>query len=406
MIWIIAKKELLEHFYSLKFRVVATLCVGAIIACNLILLQDYQRRMEDYTLSLPKEKQARVVMKPSVLSVCASGLQKLMGRGYDIRPGTLLMFPSASILNLDFISSRFAVPDMAYLVRVLISFLAMLIAFDSFCGEKERGTLRLFLSNSIPRTYVVAGKIVGNLIIILAPFTFSFCFGLLLILLIGDVSISAEESARIALFYIGSVLYVAIFIVLAAAVSSRTRTANTSLVACFFVWAILVFGIPNLSGTIARAISPLPSSQSLEEEKMLTYLLEGGYREARGETSWNEIHDRLRHLEHDYRNQLNHYVETSRKVSLLSPASSYIYFASTIAQSGFEDEQHLKRAVLEYRDALQRNPEKIQEIHFSYQPLSFTESFQHLIIDLIVLLLFAAIFFAVSYTSFLRYDVR
>ncbi|MDZ7289470.1 MAG: ABC transporter permease [candidate division KSB1 bacterium] len=406
MIWTIAKKELLEHFYSLKFRVVAVLCVGAIIASNLILLQDYQRRMEDYSLNLPKEGQARVVMKPSVLSVYANGLQKLMGRGYDLRPGSLLMFPSASILNLDFISSRFAVPDMAYLVRVLISFLAMLIAFDTFSGEKEQGTLRLFLSNSIPRTEVVVGKIVGNLLIILAPFTFSFCLGLLLILLFGGTSISTEEFARIAIFYIGSILYVAIFIMLAAAVSSRTRTSNTSLVACFFAWAILVFGIPNLSGTIARAISPLPSSQSLEEEKLLTCYIEGNYRQARGETSWDEIYDRLRHLEHEYRNQLNSYVETTRKVSRLSPASSFIYFASTIAQSGFEDEQRLKQAVLEYRDALQRSPVKVGEIHFLYQPLAFTESLQLILLDLLVLFLFLALFFAVSYTSFLRYDAR
>ncbi len=406
MIWTIVKKELLEHFYSLKFRVVAILCLIAIVGSNLILLQDYQRRMEDYTLNLPKEGQARAVVKPSVLSMYASGLQKLIGRGYDIRPGTLIAYPSANLLSVDFISTRFAVPDMAYLVRVLMSFLAMLIAFDTFCGEKQRGTLRLLLSNSVARTSVVAGKIIGNLSIILAPFTLSFCLGLLLVLLIRATSISIEEGARIAAFYAGSVLYVAIFIVLATAVSSRTRTANTSMVACFFIWAILVFGIPNLSGTVARAVSSLPSSQSLEEEKMLTYIFEGGFREARGEMNSDEVRGRLLHLENDYRNQLNRYLETSRNLSRLSPASSYVYFASTVAGSGFEDEARLKRSVLEYRDALQVNPKKVGEIRFFYQPASFGESIGLVLLDLLVLFLFLAVSFAISYTSFLRYDAR
>jgi len=405
MIWTIVRKELRENFYSLKFRVIAVLCVVAVTASNLTLLLDFQSRMEDYSFNLPKEGQARVVIKPSLLSVYASGLQKLMGRGYDIRPGTLIMQPSG-MLNLDFISTRFAVPDMAYLVRVFISFLAMLIAFDMFCGEKERGTLRLFLSNSIPRTYVAVGKIVGEFLVILAPFTFSFGLGLILILVIGSTSISTEEFARIAIFYAGSLLYIAIFIVLAAAVSSRSPASNTSLVACFFIWAILVFGIPNLSGTAARAISALPSPQSLEEEKMLTYTLEGGYREARGEMNWAEIHNRLRHTEQEYRNKLNQYLETTRSVSRLSPASSYIYFASTIARNGFQDEQRLKRAVLEYRDALERNPEKLKEIHFLYQPLFLRESFQLVLFDLLALFLFLLVLFAVAYTGFLRYDVR
>ena len=55
-----------------------------------------------YFLNLPKAGQARVVIKPSVLGLYAAGLQKHMGRGYDIMPGTLIMLPSATILNLDF----------------------------------------------------------------------------------------------------------------------------------------------------------------------------------------------------------------------------------------------------------------------------------------------------------------
>ncbi|MGC8898806.1 MAG: ABC transporter permease [Bacteroidota bacterium] len=406
MIWTIAKKELLEDFYSFKFRIVAIVCVLIVFVSNVTLLEDYKRRLEDYSLNLPKSGEARAIIKPSVLSLYASGLRRNMERGYDIRPGTLIAFPGATILNLDFFSSRFHVPDVTYLVKVVLSLLAMLTVFDTFCGEKVRGTLRLVLSNGLPRTHVVLGKILGNLIALVIPFTFSLLLGLLLIIFLGKVTITAEELSRICAVSVGSVLYLSIFVFLAITVSARTRLPSTSLVICLFLWTILVFGIPNVSGTIARAMSAIPSSQTLEEEKMLTYVMEGGFLLARGETDMNKVHERVRQMENEYRNLLNRYVETTKKVSRLSPASSYVYFTSSICQSGFEDERHLKQLVLRYRDALLQNPEKGPEIRFTYNPLTLSESFQNVTVEVLTLLFFAAIFFATCYTSFLRYDVR
>ncbi|MDZ7359863.1 MAG: ABC transporter permease [candidate division KSB1 bacterium] len=406
MIWMIAQKELLENFYSLRFRVVALLCISVMTTGNFVLLHDYQKRMEDYFLNLPKAGEARVVIKPSVLSLYAAGLQKNMGRGYDIRPGTLIMLPSATILNPNFFSSRFAVPDMAYLVKVFLSLLAVLIAFDAICNEKMQGTFRLLLSNGVPRTQVVLGKILGNLITIWMPFTFAFIFGLALITLAGKTTITTEDLARIGFFYLGSVLYLSIFVLLAVTVSARTSISSTSLVICLFLWTILTFGIPNLSSTIARASSHLPSAQALEEEKLLTYALKNEWLSAEGKMNKTETHQRIQQIENDYRNLLDRYVETTRKVSRLSPTSSYLYFASSICQSGFEDERRLKQYVLRYRDALLENPEKVSEIQFTYSPLKLPESLQNVIIELLMLLMFTGFFFAASYTSFIRYDVR
>ncbi len=406
MIWTIAKKEILDHFSSLKFRVIAGMCIVAVLLSNLILLQDFRQRMDDYTLNQPTEGQARATVKPSVLSVYAKGLERLIGRGYDIRPGTLVMYPAATILNFDFVSDRFPVPDIAYVVRVLMSFLAMLLAFDTFSGEKQKGTLRLLLSNSVSRAHVVIGKISGNLLITLAPFAFSFCLGLLLVSLYSDALTRSDQLARLGIFFLGSLLYICIFVALAVAISLRSHTAGGSLVGCFFAWAVLVFAIPNLSGSIARELSPLPSSRSLEDEKLLTYSMEGGYLEARGELNSDEIRARLNHLEADYRNLLDRYVQTSRLVSRLSPASSYVYFATTMMGTGFEDEHALKRAVLEYRDALLTSPSRINEIRFQYLPLSLGACLQLVALDGVIMFVFLCLFVAVAHLSALTYDVR
>ncbi len=404
MIWMIAKRELLEQFYSLKFRIVSLLCIGVIITSNLILLADYQRRMDDYALNVPKEGEARAIIKPSILRLYCVGLSDNMGRGFDIQPGTLMMIPGGSLYNPGFISFRFPVPDVCYLVRILLSLLAMLIAFDSICGEKVRGTLRLLLSNGVSRTRVVAGKICGNIIALMIPFTFAFLLGLLLISVIGKFPITSEEFIRIGFFYAGSVVYLLIFLFLATTVSARTAMPGSSLVTCLFLWAILVFGIPNLSGTIARAISPLPSAQALEEEKLLVYNLTP--RRPKEESENRSIAERLRHEENEYRNALNRYVDITQQVSRLSPASSFVFFSSSLTKSGFEDERFLKQHVIQYRDAIFQNPAKAGEVNFAYTTLGLAESLHNVTVDALVMFLLLIILAALSTLSFISYDVR
>ncbi len=77
-----------------------------------------------------------------------------------------------------------------------------------------------------------------------------------------------------------------------------------------------------------------------------------------------------------------------------------------MTQSSFEDERHLKQLVLQYRDAVFQDSEKVHEIQFTYNPLSLSESLQNVLVEVLSLLLFAGFFFVASYTSFLRYDVR
>lgn len=406
MIWTIVKKELYENLCLLKFRILVILCVLSIVASNVVMLWDYHERQGDYSLNLPRHGETRVIIKPSMLSSYCAGLEKIIGRGYDINPKTFLMQPSATIVNPNFFSARFAVPDIAYIVKVLLSLVALLLTFDTLCGEKTRGTLRLVLSNAVPRTQVVLGKIVGNLIAVLVPFSLALLFGMLIIVLAGGVSISTEEVVRIMLFYGGSILYIAIFTLLGIAISAHTDAPGTSLVASLFAWTILVFGIPNVSGTIAQTISPIPSVQALEEEKLLTYALEYGLRAQGDETIGKTIHERLRHLENEYRNTLDRHVQIARRLSRISPSSSYVYFSSAITRNSLEDEHHLKRLILEYRNAIFEQPVRAGEIVFRDDRLSLSQSLRNVLTEVLMLVFFLIGLAVTAYLSFVRYDVR
>jgi ABC-type transport system involved in multi-copper enzyme maturation permease subunit len=52
----------------------------------------------------------------------------------------------------------FIVLDLSNIIIYLFSFVCLCFAFDGFSGEKEKGTFKLILSNSIPRWQIVLGK--------------------------------------------------------------------------------------------------------------------------------------------------------------------------------------------------------------------------------------------------------
>ena len=66
------------------------------------------------------------------------------------------------------------------MIGYVLSLIAILFTFDSISGERERGTLRLMLANSIPRHTVLLGKFLGALISISAPLTLAVLMNLLI----------------------------------------------------------------------------------------------------------------------------------------------------------------------------------------------------------------------------------
>jgi len=403
MIGTIFGKELLEHLRSQKFVLCFLLCFTLIPLSNVMMWRDYTKRLEDYTLTLPKKGQVRACRRPPVLSIYVKGLGENMDRSFDLPfPPYNLIFPTSRRAKVNILGSVFPVPDFAYLVKVVMSLLAMLFAFDLICGEKAMGTLRLMLSNTVPRSSILLGKILGALAALFAPFVGAFLLGLVVLNFLPEVSFSAEDWARIGTLFLGSAIYMGVFFFLALLVSCLTRMPKSSIVICLFFWAILVFAVPNIGSLVARGLSPFASPQRLEEQKFQALQQMGS-----GGTDTETINWGIEQIENAYRNKLDQYVEASKKVCRLSPAASFVYFSSTIVGSGFEDERVLKHAILRYRDeALTGDKYKSGEVHFSCRGLTLSESLSYVFLDLILMLLFGALCFTVAYLLFLRYDVR
>lgn len=91
--------------------------------------------------------------------------------------------------EVNLLKTVFAAPDMLFIVKVLVSLLAILFSYNLICEERERGTLKLMLVNNASRRAIFGGKFLGGLFSIWMAFTVAFLVYLLALIFFTPVSL-------------------------------------------------------------------------------------------------------------------------------------------------------------------------------------------------------------------------
>jgi ABC-type transport system involved in multi-copper enzyme maturation permease subunit len=261
----IIKKEVQNNLYSFRFSVTFALLIVIVTFTVFILTQDYAKKIDEYS-----QRQAEIenYMKRyahfnRVLAIISLSQPPLpiysLIRGLTSETGL-------ENFNNDPLPVMFPLLDLIFIVTILLSLVALIFAYNSVCGEKEEGTLKLMLSNSISRSSIILGKIAGGMITILIPFIISLILGLLVILLNQRISWKGEDWKALGMIFLGSILYIAFFYCLGAFVSSRHHSGSSSIMTSLFLWVMAVLVIPNLSPYIASFLSPAPSRIKIGRE--------------------------------------------------------------------------------------------------------------------------------------------
>lgn len=210
MIWIIAKKEILENLLSYRFSLVMLLTVLLIFVSFLVMYRDYTSRLASYSLLATSNEGPVCIKRPNQLSILAKGFDEEMSRPYNVGPGGIRVGSVRSPFKHIF--SPFSSPDVLFIVKVLLSLVAVLFAFNSISGEKEAGTLALMLSNPISKPSVFVGKWLGGIMSLLTPLMLAITLGLALINLSPIIVLSLMDLKRIAIFLVISIIYVSFFL--------------------------------------------------------------------------------------------------------------------------------------------------------------------------------------------------
>lgn len=357
MFWTVTKKEMVSNLLSYKFFIVILLTAILIFTSFSIMHRDYKQRLADYSLIKPKPTEPIAVIPPNPLSIFSKGLEELMTRSFEI--SVIQITARSGMKSGNLLFSYFPVPDFLYIVKVVLSLVALLFGFDQVSRERERGTLKLMPSNSLSRSKTLVGKWIGNYLSLSVPFLLITLLGIVFLNLDPDIRFSSGQIIRLALIIILSLIYIAFFLSLGILISTLTKRAAASIVILLFIWAILVFIIPNLGTLLARQMVDVPSVKALSEKRQQTWTREvllGEEDRRKGESSWDTryktIHSEMDKKEEDYRNKFNSLVRLSKNINRVSPVASLVYAVTEIAGTGVGEESRLKSAVVNYKNSI------------------------------------------------------
>jgi ABC-type transport system involved in multi-copper enzyme maturation permease subunit len=415
----IVKKEIVANLLSYKFFIVILLATLLLFTSFFVLYKDYKGRLADYELVRAKPGEPIAVLPPNPLSIFAKGLDEAMSRSFEISRIGIDVFAGQKSGNIIF--TFFPPPDFIYVVKVVLSLVALLFGFDQVSREKESGVLRLMLSNSLSRAKILAGKWLGNFLSLSVPFLLVTTLGFVLINLDPLVRFSASTAARFFVLVLAALIYIALFLSLGILVSALTRRAASSLVILLLIWAVTVFVVPNLGTLLARQMVDVPSVKALSEKQdqawtreVLQMEMERRARNDRGTADiikrhFEAINRELNQREEDYRNKFNRLIRLSKNINRLSPAASFVYATTELAGTGIGEESRLKGNILRYKDSVLSSLEsgQNQAPAFAYRCRSVGQVLsQGGLFDLSWLVFFNILFFALSFVAFIRYDVR
>jgi ABC-type transport system involved in multi-copper enzyme maturation permease subunit len=280
-VWFVALRELTDQMTSLRFLIIALLAIGLTPLAVYVGTRDYNNRLTDYDRLLAEQQKVagdqkgvydrgellplRVVRPPEALSVVVRGLDGAIPAYWDFSAAGIASGPSASRPRR--LADMLGQLDLEFLVRVVLGLLAILLAFDAVVGEKELGTLRAVLSQSLARPAFLGGKLAGGAVTLLVPLAASFLVALLSAKLFGVDLLGANALEKTALLFAASGAYLLCFYALGLLVSCLTASQRTSLVVLLVTWVIAVLAVPPLATFVAQAVAPAPPAYAVEAQK-------------------------------------------------------------------------------------------------------------------------------------------
>jgi ABC-type transport system involved in multi-copper enzyme maturation permease subunit len=464
----IIKKEILDNITSPKFVFTFLLCTVLILLSIYTGVTNYRAEKKEYTASLALNKKnlenqpnysslagfgVKISKPPQVLSTVVTGIEDAVGR---VAPVNIAYDPNLvdSKYSSNPVFAVFGTLDLMFIVKIVLSLFAILFTYDAIVGEKEKGTLKLALSNDVPRDRLILGKAIGGYISLLLPLLVPLVLGLLILVITPDIVLGGQDWGRLLLIFLMFFLYLSVFFSLGLFVSARTSRSSTSFLVLLFVWVVFVMVIPKVAVITAGQVQPIPSVHEITAKKdaFLQQMQMEGQKTAREWYQKNaadaqkdpkgfqekfqkyiqdlqqdlttRIDENNAALERDYQQMRRAQQNLAINLSRISPASAMTFGSMTLARTGIDDSARFLASVRAYKPIYTKwvNSKLGQSVNLQtgeqskiniddmpqhvYKPEWMSRSLVRTIPDFALLAVMIIVFFVGAYVSFLRYDVR
>ncbi len=482
MLTAIVKRELIDHLLSLRFGLALVLTVGLMVLNALSFVGgSYEFRRDHYLQQVQAQQevgrnnaqrglwklilhsgQTYLYKKPSPLMFCATGAndalpERLWTQGGEDSYNSVRFYNPFVLIYWDIIDIwapkasqllETQAVDWVFIIGGLLSLMALLFTFDAFSGEKERGTLKLVMAQSLPRHTLLLGKFLGAMLTLAPVLSLAIVVNLLIVLALSQMNLGLVEAGRIVGMVGLSLLYLACFVGLGLWVSIWSSTTRSSLVGVLLLWTCGVLLWPATGGALAARVlvsefeeelvlgwgfanNNTPAHQKLNELKRT--LRNRDLRKPENVRQLADAQRAVRQFHQDREDRFLAYslgeVENARHIVRLSPTGCFQYGMEALAGTGLA--RH-KSFVAQARTFVQqfeqtmlnrdRDDPKSMHIHLVAQGLSrqkidpdtlpiFTENLsattllRHAIVDVIGLFFFALLTYMLAYRSWLRASI-
>lgn len=466
----------MDHIKSLRLLITFLLLIVLMATGSVLFLQEHKQQMADFNQNTAEtmETVSSIVDRPSALfqlvsfnwrgpfvyatpnrlSFVSEGQEKNLPNAYS--PSAFKLYGPYKKIRSNIFLGYFTSLDWALIFGVILSFAAIILVYDAFCGEKDRGTLRLIVAHAVPRSHLMFGKFTGALIALGIPVLLGTVIQLL-ILTVGGIALQTADIARILMSLVLTFLYLSCYILIGLFVSARSSSESTSLVVSLLIWALLVVVLPSTGGMIASDVVKLPTRETAYGEadtawedairiynrdnpQMSGASLSGHWspgepleRAVVAADAWSEVIEQ-------FRNRQIRQVLAARICTFLSPTAVYRSGLESTAESGVYHYRKFYRQVLDfkltqrqflynhyplpqrwfYRFGTEGTPqdeaayESLSNIRFALRDvpvfrekrLSLVNNIDASLPSFLLLFLFCAVLYAAGHISFQRYDVR
>ena len=479
MFSILFEKELKSIILSPKFVATFGVCSLLILLSVFVGVQEYKNEVEQYETAVRLSDQQmmeedswwginnKVFRKPSVMQVFVSGVNNDIGRTANISTWVEPKLENSNYSD-DTLFAVFRFVDLTFIFQVVLSLFAILFTYDAINGERESGTLKLALSNAVPRGQYMLAKFAGSWVGLTVPLIIPLLLGLLIVIVLG-VPMEGDDWARLFTLIASSILYFTFFIAFGLLVSALTKRSAVSFLILLVTWVALVLIVPRAATMTAGQMAPVTSVAEFESQKdrfrtdrwnaLRAEMMEmrreqesamqgmtsderRAYRDANRQT-WQEEEAALREatmeeidafsrkLDEELRNQKIVQEKLAFTLSRFSPASAYKLTAMNLADTSTQLKSKYEDSMKDYRTSFtqfvetkreeerQRNRGRRGQFSDDQETLdlselprfeapeeTYAEAVAPTIIDFGLLSLFSLLAFAGAFLAFIRYDVR
>ena len=464
--WHITKRELYDNLNSLRFALTTVLLLALMVTNAVRHTREHPKRVQKYhdavteslnqltshadasLYTLAQQGPGTLYKKPVPLLFCAEGgetfLPDRVDSSYYTERFWRLRYPDVNI-NMMNVGPDVSQIDWTFIIGYILSLVALIFTFDAISGEREHGTLRLMLANSIPRHTVLIGKFLGALISTTIPFMLAMLVNVLMLSTSSAIHLNTQAWGRLGIIFFIALLYTCLFLALGLLVSARVQQSAVSLLILLLTWVTFVIFMPSTLASLASGFSSSMSRDEYEERY--------GQSDAKLRRTWqrswywadkSELDERTlrkigewhtktvasdERLQGGFLTFKIDQVQRARVITSISPAVLLQHLLESFAGTGLDRHQqfieNVQRYAREYREFVvdmdRGDPESLHIIGvregMSQKPidpeavpkfedtLNIGKDFNTAATELLLLMLFVMVLLAGAYLAFVRVEV-